>query len=395
MDIDQESASKLSVFVASSNPLEIEKIKSSLGYEKDLFVEEVISDGFLLEEKLKILSSDVLILDYQLKNINMLEFLEQATIRYPTTSIILFVNSSDLIDLKKLLQIAIRNVIARPIDYIKLPEMIRTIFISTFKSQKLKTFDYNEKKPGVLLAITSAKGGVGKSFFASNLSLILANLAEKYKVLLLDLGLPYGDIRAIMGIPPDKTQSVLDIITIADEITPARLESITAQSKYYPNIEVVLSPNRPGSSESINQESLRKLIRSLKLIYDFIIVDMNPGVDDVTKVVFERADKIFILFSPEIHSIFRLVNYLKEFQWLKISTPPELIYNRRTKKSDQYVGNILSKVLPYPIFASISEDTNSVTQSLNMMYPVVTKKNLIRKDIMFIAKKILGWFTSL
>jgi pilus assembly protein CpaE len=395
MEIDQQSSTKLSVYVACSNLVEIDKIKASLGYEKDLFIEEVISDGFLLEEKLKILSSDVLILDYHLKNINMLEFLEQATIRYPTTSIILFVDSEDLVDLTKLLQISIRNVISRPIEYIRLPEMIRSIFISTFKNQKLKTFDYNEKKSGALLAITSAKGGVGKSLFASNLSLILANLGEKYKVLLLDLGLPYGDIRAIMGIPPDKTQSVLDIITIADEITPARLESITVQSKYYPNIEVVLSPNKPGSGDNINQDSLRKLIRSLKLIYDFIIVDMNPGVDEVTKVVFERADKIFIMFSPEIHSIFRLVNYLKEFQWLKITAPPELIYNKRTRKSDQYVGNILSKVLPYPIYASISEDAVSVTQSLNLMYPVVTKKNLIRKDVMFITKKILEWYNSL
>jgi hypothetical protein len=101
------------------------------------------------------------------------------------------------------------------------------------------------------------------------------------------------------------------------------------------------------------------------------------------------------MFSPEIHSIFRLVNYLKEFQWLKITAPPELIYNKRTRKSDQYVGNILSKVLPYPIYASISEDAVSVTQSLNLMYPVVTKKNLIRKDVMFITKKILEWYNSL
>jgi len=395
MDIEQETSSKLSVFVACSDPSEIDKIKSSLGYEKDLFIEETITDGFLLEEKLKILSSDVLILDYKLKNINMIEFLEQATIRYPNISIILLVNHEDLVDLNKLLQMAIRNVIIRPIEYIRMPEMIRSIFISTFKNRKTKSFDYNEKKSGVLIAMTSAKGGVGKSFYAANLSLILANLAEKYKVLLLDLGLPYGDIRAIMGIPPDKTQSVLDIITIADEITPARLESITVQSKYYPNIEVVLSPNKPGSGESINQDSLRKLIRSLKLIYDFIIVDMNPGVDEITKVVFERADKIFILFTPEIHSIFRLVNYLKEFQWLKITSPPELIYNRRTKKSDQYVGNILSKVLPYPIYASVSEDSKIITQSLNLMFPVVTKKNQIRKDFMFITKKILEWFNNL
>jgi MinD-like ATPase involved in chromosome partitioning or flagellar assembly len=122
---------------------------------------------------------------------------------------------------------------------------------------------------------------------------------------------------------------------------------------------------------------------------------MNPGVDEVTRVVFERADKIFIMFTPEIHSIFRLVNYLKEFQWLKISSPPELIYNKRTRKADKYVGNILSKVLPYPIYASISEDTNSFTQSLNLMYPVVTKNNQIKKDIMFITKKILEWASTI
>lgn len=148
MDIDEQTSSKLSVFVACSDPGEIDKIKSSLGYEKDLFIEDTITDGFLLEEKLKILSSDVLILDYQLKNINMIEFLEQAAIRYPTISIILFVNNEDLVDLKKLLQMAIRNVIARPIEYIRLPEMIRSIFISTFKNRKLKSFDYNEKKIG-------------------------------------------------------------------------------------------------------------------------------------------------------------------------------------------------------------------------------------------------------
>jgi len=394
-EINQEGESKLSVLIASSNAEEIDKLKASLSFEKDLFVEDSISDGFVLEEKLKILSSDVLILDYHLKNINMIEFLEQSTIRYATTAIILLVDSEDLVDLMKLLQISIRNVIQKPIDFINLPETIRRSFISTFKNRKSKTFDYNEKKPGVLLSITGAKGGVGKSLFAANLSVILGNLTEKYKVLLLDMGLPYGDIRAIMGIPPDKTQSVLDIITISDEITATRLESITVKSMYYPNVDVVLSPNKPDSEKGINQDSLRKLIRSLKLIYDFIIIDTNPGVDEITKVIFEKSDKIFILFTPEIHSIYRLVNYLKEFQWLKILTPPELIYNRRTHKADQFVSKILSKVLPYPIFASISDDPKSVTQSLNMIYPVVTKKTLIRKDIMFIAKKILEWSSAL
>ena len=80
------------------------------------------------------------------------------------------------------------------------------------------------------------------------------------------------------------------------------------------------------------------------MIYDYIIVDLDPGVNDVSKIVFEQSNKIFIVFTPEIPSLFRLVNYLKEFQWLKINTPPEIVYNRRTKKADQKIHSILQKI---------------------------------------------------
>jgi pilus assembly protein CpaE len=356
-----------------------------------LKIEDLILDGFILDEKIRMLSPDILILDYHLKNINMINFLEEAIIKYPSTSIVLIVRQEDLIDIRKIVKTATRNVITRPFSPESLPQIAMNAFVSTFKDKKFHNAGMQSKELGKLLSFTSAKGGVGKSLIAVNLALVLANLTESYKILLMDFGLPYGDQRAITNISPDKTQSTIDLFTIADELSPERLNNIVQRSEIYPNFDIVVSPGSYERMKEIDHGKIRKAIRTLKLIYDYIIVDLDPGVNDISKIVFEQSDKIFIVFTPEIPSLFRLVNYLKEFQWLKINTPPEIIYNRRTKKADQKIHSILQKILPYKLYGSIREDNRVAFSSFNNMYPAVTKNGVIRKDIMEFAESILQW----
>lgn len=385
--------SKLSVLLAISDMEEARRIEEVLKTESDLILEDTINDGFLLSEKVKILIPDVIILDYHLKNINVLEFVEEAVIRYPATATIIIVNEEDLIDLRKL--IIIRDVIIRPLKFNELPKLIRNAFISTIKKRKLLSSSFKEKKPGVLLAISSAKGGVGKSVISANLSLILGNLKEQYKTILLDVNIPYGDQKAILGINPEKNQSLIDLLHISEELTPARISSVAVRSEAYPNFDIILSPNRANSASEIDTDSLIQTIKALKLVYDFIIVDTNPGIDHLNRTIFEESDRILILFTPEISSIYRLVNFLRDFQGLRIARPPDLIYNRRSKKADRITGNILSKVLPYPIYASITEDIRSFTDSLNYLYPIVTRKGPARNDMMHLAQALLEWYNQL
>ena len=81
--------SKLSVLIAISDTEEAKKIEDAIKNETDLIIEDTINDGFLLSEKVKIAVPDIIILDYHLKNINVLEFVEEAVIRYPATATIL------------------------------------------------------------------------------------------------------------------------------------------------------------------------------------------------------------------------------------------------------------------------------------------------------------------
>lgn len=385
--------SKLSVIVATSEVSEAKKLEEILLKEIDINLEDNINDGFLLADKVKILLPDVIIIDYHLKNINVLDFVEEAIARYPTTAIIIIVNEEDLIDLRKLL--SFKNVVKRPLNYAEIPQLIRNAFVSTIKKRKLASSSFKERKPGVLIAISSAKGGVGKSVISANLSLVLGNLKEHYKVILLDMSIPYGDQNAILGINPQKNQSIIDLLRISDELTPSRVNPVVVKSETYPNFDIVLSPNKVDIHSEIDTDQLIQAIKSLKLIYDFIIVDANPGLDYINRVIIEEAERTLVIFTPEIPSIYRLVNFLRDFQGLRIARPPDLIYNRRNKKSDKIIGNILAKVLPYPLYASITEDIKGFTDSLNYLYPIVTKKGVVKNDILRLAQALLEWYNQL
>ncbi|MDD4028774.1 MAG: AAA family ATPase [Caldisericia bacterium] len=382
---------QLTVVFALENASELDTFQPYFDKNPMLKIEDLVLDGFILDEKIRMLTPDILILDYHLKNIHMINFLEEAIIKYPSTSIVLIVREDDLIDIRKIVKTATRNVITRPFDPDTLPQIAMNAFVSSFKDKKYQNAGMQSKELGKLLSFTSAKGGVGKSLLSVNLALVLANLTESFKILLMDLGLPYGDQRAITNISPDKTQSTIDLFTIADELSPERLSNIVQRSEIYPNFDIVMSPGSFDRVKEIENGKISKAIRTLKLIYDYIIVDLDPGVNKISKIFFEQSDKIFIVFTPEIPSLFRLVNYLKEFQWLKISTPPEIIYNKRSKKADQKIQSILQKILPYQLFGSVREDNNVAFNSMNNMFPAVTKKGVIRKDIMDIAEKILEW----
>jgi DNA-binding NtrC family response regulator len=127
--------SKLSVLIAVSDAEEAKQIENAIKNETDLIIEDTINDGFLLSEKVKIVIPDIIIIDYHLKNIDVLEFVEEAVIRYPTTATIIIVNEEDLVDLRKF--VSVRNVIARPLKFNELPRLIRNSFVSTIKKRKL------------------------------------------------------------------------------------------------------------------------------------------------------------------------------------------------------------------------------------------------------------------
>lgn len=152
-----------------------------------------------------------------------------------------------------------------------------------------------EKKPCRLIAITSGKGGVGKTSFSVNLAIALSLLGNKVLIFDADIGLANVDV--ILGLKPK--YNLIDIINHNKE-----LKDII----YHGPEDIKLIASGSGSEDIFNlkDKELNRLIEGLyglKDMADIIILDTGAGISSkVTNFLF-AADEIILITTPEPTSI--------------------------------------------------------------------------------------------
>ncbi len=141
------------------------------------------------------------------------------------------------------------------------------------------------------IAITSGKGGVGKSLVAANLAVALGRAGRR--VLLLDADLGLGDVAALLGI--DAAHTVEAVLrgecAVADALVegPEGIWIIGASTEgdtgFWQHARV--SPAAVGA------------LTELETVLDYIIVDTGAGVDDRVLDFATAADTGYLVVTPE------------------------------------------------------------------------------------------------
>ncbi|MBI4530108.1 MAG: MinD/ParA family protein [Candidatus Latescibacteria bacterium] len=155
----------------------------------------------------------------------------------------------------------------------------------------------------VVLAVTSGKGGVGKTSIALNLSVVLSQLGAH--VLLIDASMGLANVDVMLGLAPRGTldqvvsrkQTLLDIICEG----PAGLSVIPSSSG-------IGSPDRWATGDIT---FLKREFRRLERGFDYIIIDTASGISPkVTDFVF-TADDALVIVTPEPTSIVDAYSMIK------------------------------------------------------------------------------------
>lgn len=170
-----------------------------------------------------------------------------------------------------------------------------------------------------VLAVTSGKGGVGKSNMATNLAIALAKYGKK--VLLIDFDLGLANIDILFGIYPKFT--LRDVIFGNKELMeivikgPEGLMIIPASS----GIEEMLKLN------TLQKEKLIKDMSLLKKEIDIVIVDTGSGIySDVIRMLL-AANAIMIITTPEPTAITDAYAVIKVISRYKKSSDIKLVVN--------------------------------------------------------------------
>ena len=142
-----------------------------------------------------------------------------------------------------------------------------------------------------ITAITSGKGGVGKTFVSANLAAALARRGERVLVLDADLGLANLDV--LLNLVPKIT--LHDVFTgkhrLEDAIVPVA-----------GGFSVLLAGSGMVEYSRLTPEVRDQLLATIEAVkprFDRVLLDTGAGISDVVLYTISLADDVLVVTTPE------------------------------------------------------------------------------------------------
>jgi len=247
----------------------------------------------------------------------------------------------------------------------------------------------NKNRQPQIIAVTSGKGGVGKTNFSVNTALLLARLNQK--VLIIDADIHLGNVDVLFGISPDFTlvdvlkgnKSLKEII----KNTPYGVDFLPATSGVMDMIE--------GEDNIVR--SIAQAFSTFQNDYDIILIDTGAGVSISTLSFVLGTDNIIVVVTPDPSSIsdaYAMIKIINQNQDnAQIMMVANRVRNEETGESLFYKMNlIVNKFLNTSlIFGGSIMDDIQVLASVHAQQPVVIRYPKARAviNMQLICRRIL------
>ena len=146
-----------------------------------------------------------------------------------------------------------------------------------------------------ITAITSGKGGVGKTFIAANLAAALARSGKRVLVLDADLGLANLDV--VLNLHPKIT--LHDVFTGKSTLAEAVLPAPGGFSVLLAGSGMVEYSRMTAEV----REKLQALVAEVAPQFDHVLLDTGAGISDVVLYTVSLAAEVLVVATPEPTSL--------------------------------------------------------------------------------------------
>ena len=171
-----------------------------------------------------------------------------------------------------------------------------------------------------ITAITSGKGGVGKTFLAANLAAALARRGERVLVLDADLGLANLDV--VLNL-----YSRLTLHDVFTGRTPLEDAILPAPGGF----SVLLAGSGLIEYSRMTPEVRDKLLDVVARVrprFDRVLLDTGAGISDVVLFTVSLADEVLVIATPEPTSLADAYATVKVLASTQAARPMKLLVNQ-------------------------------------------------------------------
>ncbi len=170
-------------------------------------------------------------------------------------------------------------------------------------SLRQKVQESGEASNARVIAVTSGKGGVGKTSLSVNLAMEMATLGKRVVIFDADFGL--ANVEVMLGIRP--THNLFDLIhnnkTMPEIITKGPM-----------GIGFISGGSGVSELASLDKNSIKLLITEmvkLDKMYDVVIIDTGAGITDSVMEFVMVSPEVLLVVTPEPTSITDAYSLLK------------------------------------------------------------------------------------
>jgi pilus assembly protein CpaE len=293
---------------------------------------------------------------------------------HPWTSLLLFFSDRPDASLREIIQAGADDILRMPFDPDDLVMALeRSLEIGRMRmlsgAAKVSALPTSMEPSGGGLAkvftVSSATGGCGKTFLATNMALYLAKHTRK-KVVLVDLDLQFGEVSAALRMRPRYT--IHDALEEGTFDLDEHLNELLVQHES--GFWVLAAPKDPAEADRIGPVDVTRVLEALRTRCDYIVVDTPAALTEIVLAAFDVSERLYVLATVDLPSVRNLGVFLQMLDKLKISSDNiSLILNKAERDVGLDVNQIV-RLFPQG-FRAILPYAKEVSRSINVGMPVI------------------------
>ena len=257
------------------------------------------------------------------------------------------------------------------------------------QADKLKSLVENTQKklPTRVIAITSGKGGVGKSTISANLGYVLHDLG--FRVALFDADIGLANLDVLLRVNAKK--NIFNVLKGECELKDIAIEIEDG---------FVLIPGESGEDilKYANEANLSAFFSQLDFLkdFDFFIIDTSAGIDSRVQTFLDAADDVIVVTVPEpaaITDAYAMIKLISEKRDLVYMILNEVAGEKEARNIFKTIFNVanqnIDKEFRLQLLGFIQK--NKIVSTSSIKRELFTKEyphSAVTQQVYNIAKKI-------
>ncbi|HJT37704.1 MAG TPA: AAA family ATPase, partial [Actinomycetota bacterium] len=255
----------------------------------------------------------------------------------PGTAIIVAFEDEPDATLREIIQVGAVDIVDYPADDISLRSALKRAIDMSQRMGTITVYEPAYQAPEVvpqtrnarIFTVCSATGGCGKTFYATNMAMFLAENSSA-RVALVDLDLQFGEITTSLRLQPSYT--IADVLSHDDEDVDITTHIEDYLVQYDNKFWALPAPKEPAQADQITPAEVTKILDVLRTRYDYLVVDTPTALAETVLAAFDLSEHLFVMATLDLPSVRNLGMFLQTLQKLRISSDNvSLIMNKVEK----------------------------------------------------------------